>query len=133
MGEEVINLGELKLSDKLAVERTIMGADRTLLAWVRTSLSLVSFGFTLFKVLEALQQTVAGKVLRAHTPRTIGIFMILVGMVPLMLAMYQYHGTIRRLGGKGNVYINPGMFAATAILLLGFFLLAITVLRLDLL
>jgi putative membrane protein len=132
MSEEIINVAELKLSDRLAVERTIMGADRTLLAWVRTSLSLVSFGFTLFKVLEALQQTAAGRVLREHTPRNIGIFLILVGMVPLMLAMYQYHGTIRRLGGKGNVYINPGMLAGTAILFLGFALLATAVLRLEL-
>ena len=132
LDEKVINLEELKLGDKLAIERTIMGADRTLLAWVRTSLSLISFGFTLFKVLEALQQSAAGRVLREHTPRNIGIFMILLGMVPLMLAMYQYQRTIRRLGGRGNFCLNPGILAGTAILLLGFTLLATTVLRLEL-
>ena len=132
MGEEVINLGELTLGDKLAVERTIMGADRTLLAWVRTSLSTVSFGFTLFKILEALQQTAAGRVLREHTPRNIGIFMILIGTVPLLLEMYQYTRTIRRLGGRGNFYVNPGMLAGTAILLLGFSLLTVTLLGLEL-
>jgi uncharacterized membrane protein YidH (DUF202 family) len=93
---------------------------------------MVSFGFTLFKVLEALQQSAAGRILREHTPRNIGIFMILLGMVPLMLAMYQYQRTIGRLGGRGNFYLNPGMLAGTAILLLGFFLLTTTVLQLEL-
>jgi uncharacterized membrane protein YidH (DUF202 family) len=47
MGEEVINFERLKLSDKLAIERTVMAAGRTLLAWVRRSMSLVSFRLTI--------------------------------------------------------------------------------------
>ena len=132
MSEEVINLGELKLSDKLAVERTVMGADRTLLAWVRTSISVISFGFTVFKVLEVLQKTELGRVFRAHTPRNIGIFMILLGTLPLLLAMYQYQQTLRRLGGRGSFYLNPGMIAASALLLLGLLLLATVVFGLEL-
>jgi putative membrane protein len=132
MGEEVVNLEELKLSDKLAVERTVMGADRTLLAWVRTSLSVISFGFTVFKVLEALQKTEIGKVFRAHTPRNIAIFMLLLGTIPLVLAMYQYQRTLRRLGGRGDFYLNPGMIAGSALLLLGFLLLGTIVMELEL-
>lgn len=30
----------------LALERTVMAASRSLMAWIRTSLSLISFGFT---------------------------------------------------------------------------------------
>jgi putative membrane protein len=132
MVEAVVNSEELKLSDKLAVERTVMGADRTLLAWVRTSTSMISFGFTIFKILEALQKAEPGKFIKEQTPRNIGIFMLLVGIFPLALAMYQYRQTIKRLGGKGTVYINPAMVTGTAILLLGFALLTTIVLHVEL-
>ena len=39
-------------SDELATLRTMLAADRTLMAWIRTSLSLESFGFTIYKVLQ---------------------------------------------------------------------------------
>ena len=56
MEQEAINHGELKLSDRLAVERTVMAVDRTLMAWVRTSLSLIGFGFTIYKVIAAVEK-----------------------------------------------------------------------------
>jgi putative membrane protein len=133
MEPEGINFEELKLSDRLAVERTIMGADRTLLAWVRTSLSLIGFGFTIFKVLSQFEKTGGTKFVRDQTPRNIGIFMMLVGILPLALAMYQYRQSVERLGGKHNVYVNPGMVAAGAILLLGVALLIVTALNLQVL
>jgi putative membrane protein len=41
-------------STLLAMQRNLMAADRTLMAWIRTSLSLIGFGFTLAKVFRAL-------------------------------------------------------------------------------
>jgi len=35
---------ELKITDILALDRTRMAAERTLMAWVRTALSMISFG-----------------------------------------------------------------------------------------
>jgi putative membrane protein len=130
MGQEVINPEEMKLSDRLAIERTVMGADRTLMASVRTSLSLISFGFTIFKILEQMEKAGAAKLVREQTPRNIGVFMILVGVVPLALSMFQYRRMVTRLGGK-NVYVNPNMVSAAAILLLGVLLLIVVVWNLD--
>ena len=42
-----------KLADALAMERTRMAADRTLMGWIRTALSMIGFGFTIFKFLES--------------------------------------------------------------------------------
>ena len=131
MGQEVINPEEMKLSDRLAIERTVMGADRTLMASVRTSLSLISFGFTIFKILEQMEKAGAAKLVREQTPRNIGVFMILVGVVPLALSMFQYKQGVKRLGGKKNIYVNPSMVAAGAILLLGLMLLAMVVTNID--
>ena len=33
----------------LAVERSVMAAERTLMAWIRTALSMIGFGFTIYK------------------------------------------------------------------------------------
>ena len=46
----------LKSSDELALQRTVMAADRTLMAWTRTALSLITFGFTIYKFLQYARQ-----------------------------------------------------------------------------
>ena len=38
----------------MARARTILAADRTLMAWIRTTLSMISFGFTIYKFLQAM-------------------------------------------------------------------------------
>jgi uncharacterized membrane protein YidH (DUF202 family) len=38
-------LTQTDISSELARERTRQAADRTLMAWIRTSLSLIGFGF----------------------------------------------------------------------------------------
>ena len=42
---------ELGLADTLAVQRTRMASERTLMGWVRTAISMISFGFTMAKAL----------------------------------------------------------------------------------
>ena len=45
------------LPSDLGEIRTIMAADRTLMAWIRTSLSMLSFGFTIYKFLQAIDKS----------------------------------------------------------------------------
>ena len=52
------------VTNELVRERTRKAADRTLLAWIRTTLSLIGFGFTTNKVLTALE---ARKLIAQHT------------------------------------------------------------------
>ena len=132
MEKDEIKEKDLKLSDKLALERTVLAADRTLLAWVRTAVSLISFGFTIFKVLQYIQQENIADALRPQTPRNIGIFMILVGIIPLLMAMIQYSHTLKRLQAKGHILFNPNFLAANMIFLFGFLLLTTIVFRINL-
>jgi uncharacterized membrane protein YidH (DUF202 family) len=37
--------GEVDASAKLSLQRTVLSHERTMLAWVRTSTSLITFGF----------------------------------------------------------------------------------------
>lgn len=45
---------ELKLVDILALDRNKLAAERTLMAWVRTALSLITFGFTIYNSCKSL-------------------------------------------------------------------------------
>jgi putative membrane protein len=115
---------DLKLADKLAIERTVMAADRTLLAGVRTSMALIGFGFTIFNVLKYVQEHSPVKVLmRPQTPRNIGGFLLVVGIVPLFFMIAQYSRTLKRMGKKESIFRNPNFQMAAAILLLGTILL----------
>ena len=39
----------LDVGTRLAVDRTALAHERTLMAWIRTAASLISFGFTIYK------------------------------------------------------------------------------------
>jgi putative membrane protein len=80
----------------LAAMRTLMAADRSLMAWVRTSLSMLSFGFTIYKVLEGFQQ--AGRDLpRENTPRNAGIFLAVAGTLAIIMGTIEYWQTLQQL------------------------------------
>ncbi len=115
---------ELKLADKLAVERTVLAADRTMLAGVRTSMSFIGFGFTIFNVLKYLQEHAAVKLMRAQTPRNFGLFMLAAGTIPLIFMIVQYCRALKRMGKTESLFSNPNFQMASVILLLGIILLA---------
>jgi putative membrane protein len=122
MEENEIKPEDLKLSDKLAVERTVLAADRTMLAGVRTSLSFIGFGFTIFNVLRYVQEHSPAKIMRPETPRNVALFMLVAGTVPLFVMMIQYYRSLKRMG-KENVLTNPNFQMAGVIFLLGTILL----------
>jgi putative membrane protein len=124
---------ELKLTDKLALERTVLAADRTMLAGVRTSISFIGFGFTIFNVLKYLQEHAPMKHMRPQTPRNFGLFMLVAGTVPLFVMIIQYYRTLKRMGRKESLVSNPNFQMAGAILLLGIILLATLIGRILLL
>ena len=45
---------KLDFAGELALKRTLLAHQRTLMAWIRTSASMISFGFTIYKFFEYL-------------------------------------------------------------------------------
>jgi putative membrane protein len=75
---------------QLAVDRTRLAHDRTLVAWVRTATSLISFGFTIYKFFQYLQEKNQAREDRIFGPREFALIMIGIGLTALALATLQH-------------------------------------------
>jgi putative membrane protein len=84
-------------STELAVDRTRLAHERTLMAWVRTAASLISFGFTIYKFFQYLQEKGQGREERALGPREFALLMIGIGLTALFLATLQHRRDMVRL------------------------------------
>lgn len=104
--------------DELAALRTLMATERTLLAWVRTAMAFISFGFALIKILDTIA---AGSAMPDKSGGShIGLFLMVVGAVPLAVSMYQFYQMAAGLGQKPSAILtNPSFLLAFVILLLG--------------
>jgi putative membrane protein len=128
--EKTANELALERTD-LAVQRTIMAASRTMMAWVRTGTCLISFGFTIHKILTtATEAAVASStklsLLHQQGPRRLGLMLIFLGITSIMMGTYEYFKTTKQLKEmSGKVYKLKGDFSLVigALMgLLGFFL-----------
>lgn len=85
-----------KTRTSMAATRSLMAADRTLMAWVRTSLSLSSFGFTIYKVLQGFAE--AGTELpHNRTPRFVGLFLTGLGTLAMVMGTIEYSQSLEDL------------------------------------
>jgi putative membrane protein len=80
----------------LGAVRTMMAADRTLMAWIRTSLSMLSFGYTIYKVLQEVQDA-TNIPIHGMTPRNAGLFLTVAGTLALILGVAEYYGNLQML------------------------------------
>lgn len=69
----------------LAVYRTALAASRSLMAWVRTGLSMIGFGFTIFKFLDAVSDRVS-----PDAARNAGLFLVGLGTVSVIFGSLEY-------------------------------------------
>ena len=83
-------------STALAIDRTRLAHDRTLMAWVRTSTSLISFGFTIYKFFQYLQEKGTAQE-RLLGPREFATLMISIGVIALALATWQHRRDMKAL------------------------------------
>jgi len=87
--------------------RTRLSVERTMMAWVRTAVSLIGFGFAIVQFFERLEQMPG--IRPANYPRApeyLGLALISCGVLALLISIWQYRWTVRYLWG--------GPFAAVA-------------------
>ena len=84
--------------------RVFFAAERTLLAWVRTGLTIMAFGFVvarfgLFLRLLATQQGqgIPESVLHSHVSNAVGIALVLIGVACMVLGAVQHRSYVATL------------------------------------
>jgi putative membrane protein len=96
-------------SNHFAWINTRLALERTFMAWIRTAVSLIGFGFTIVQFFQRLKGMEAsnGRAMRAETPRDLGLALIATGVGVLVISSFQYR--------RGLRYLGSGPFRAIAI------------------
>ena len=97
----------LKSSDVLAEKKTdfailniMFAAERTMMSVLRTSLSFISFGFTIYTFLHYVREG-EGLPLRESGPRVMGSALIGIGLFILITGSWQHWEFLKQLKGEG--------------------------------
>ena len=105
----------------LGLMRTTMAADRTLMAWIRTALSLLSFGFTIYKVLQEVEKSAS--LPRQSSPRNAGIFLAAAGTAAIVMGTMEYWQTLHELHEDRRFWeFRPTLIMAVVMCVAGVFL-----------
>jgi len=109
----------MNLTNELAKQRNRDAAERTLMAWIRTCLSLISFGFGLDKIIAAIDRALSrGDLQVQRGVQLVAAAFVITGVLAMAGATVQYRRELRRLQHDVYVYrAKPQLAAATAVLI----------------
>jgi putative membrane protein len=118
------------LANELAKERNRAAYDRTLMAWIRTAISLIGFGFAIAKSYEYIQteemETTGRFIDQIHAPLWFGMSFIVLGMICILGGVLQYRVVVKRIQSDRFTYNEPRPLAkiiALILLIIGVFAL----------
>jgi putative membrane protein len=118
-------LPPLDAATRLAADRTFLAHERTMMAWVRTATSMISFGFTIYKFfqLELSDRAPSGMMIG---PRGFALLLIAIGLGSLALAFIEHRRSVRLMRATyGGQVIGRSMAGLVGALVAGLGTLAI--------
>jgi putative membrane protein len=118
------------VSNHFSWVRTRLSIERTFMAWLRTAVSLIGFGFTIVQFFQRLQGMDAtnGRQMRPEMPRELGLALIGTGIGVLVISSWQYRKQLNYLwspqfaaiaGLDERPHRTPAFFAAIVLILIG--------------
>jgi len=113
----------LDQTTQLALQRSFLATERTLMAWIRTSLSMIGFGFTLAKLFQSLASSnvlIRGPAGNVWTAEGVGITMISLGAFALIVAVFDHWRELKQLHAAGLEHrFSLTMTVASVLAILG--------------
>lgn len=91
---------------ELAKERNRAAEERTLMAWIRTSLALISFGFGIDSIVTILNQSLGGTLNTWRASRILGLGFVALGIFSMLYAAIDHRRQIRNLERNELRYIS---------------------------
>ena len=120
------------LTNELAKERNRAAAERTMMAWIHTCLSLISFGFGLDRIIGATNASrFQGSDHTAASVRLVSIGFVLVGILAMAAATRQHLRILRLIRRNDYVYGDQhsiSIFTAVSLTIIGIFAFVLLVL-----
>ena len=100
-----------------------MAAERTLMAWIRTALAMISFGFTIGRLGEALASPEVDLIFgRTTDVAGVAFYLVVLGTLALILASVQYRVDVAALRGQAlKRRPSPAFVIAILLSLFGIF------------
>ncbi len=103
----------VNLTNELAKERNRAAAERTLMAWIRTCLSLISFGVGIDRIVNALHQGLGEKINSTGISRFLGLSFIALGVFGLCTAIVDHREQLRLIQRDDYHYAHRGSQSLT--------------------
>jgi putative membrane protein len=122
MNEREASAGKSAEPLNLGVMNTKMSADAALRSWTSMAISMISFGFAIYKILE--QNHVEGAFFPGtNTPRNVGLYLIDAGTIGILMGIVSYVRTRGQLRPLQHFRLTqPVLVMALLICLLGLIL-----------
>lgn len=107
---------------ELAKERNRAAEERTLMAWIRTSLSLIGFGFGIERIVAAIEQSFGDAVNPVRLTRILGLSFVALGTFAMLFAALDHRKQLQRIQRNDLVYVSrrsPSLVVAIVLAFLG--------------
>lgn len=107
--------------------RTKYAMDRTFMAWLRTAIAMIGFGFTIVTFFSSFSQIEGiGPAASPRSPVILGLTLVGTGTIALAIALVQYIGALNHLEGpefkaiaERKKHLNALLWLGGAVLMIG--------------
>jgi putative membrane protein len=123
----------LDLMTRAALVRTMLAAETSLMAWVRTSISLYAFGFSVITFFDYLSKQIE-ETRSMMVPMLLGFTLICVGIFSIIMAIIEHKRIRKRLQELGLPFISKislPISSATALFIIGILSLIAIILHIS--
>jgi len=106
---------------ELAKERNRVAAERTLMAWIRTSLSMIGFGCGIYYIIHNLNHF-NNPVNEVRLSKIIGLSFVALGVFALVMASIQHIQELKHIRRSHYVYVSKsslGLIVGIALIIIG--------------